>query len=156
MTDYAPPTDPTPACYGTPNTPSAQRDYAMSVIKNQYCPYVGNTTNGIPKGPGVTISKALPYGPVGYPTETNQPKDLDQALWLSVSIVPTVECAAGFHVDTEVCEHALMIALDGCNTDTTAKKFGGNVTIGCGIYDMQLTSGKGDIPPKGISAETGS
>lgn len=141
------------SCVGTPTSaPSAQRDYVRDTIYNKYCPFMSSGAIG---GGAITINKKQPYGPVGYYAGPDGTPDAANTLWLSISLVDSPSCASGFQVDKAICEDMLSIALDGCNTDSTDKKYGGSVTAGCGIYDMQLRSGHDDTPPKGFSAEHG-
>lgn len=52
-------------------------------------------------------------------------------------------------------ENMLSIALDGCNSGATDKKYGGSTRYECGIYDIQLKLGQNDTPLKGFAAEHG-
>ena len=141
------------SCVSTPtNAPSAQRAFVHDIIYNKYCPFMSSGNIG---GGAVTINKTQPYGPVGYYAGADGTPDAANSLWLSISLVNSDTCASGFQVDKTECENMLSLALDGCNTDSTDKKYGGSVTAGCGVYDMQLKNGHDDTPPKGFAAEHG-
>jgi hypothetical protein len=154
----APPTDygaykaptggayPTPSCIGKiADHPSANRDYAHDKI-DKYCKQMG-TGNGSPQG-GVIVEAKAPYAPVGYAVKDNQPKGDDSTLWLSTSLLQSVNCEKGFMIDQTDCNAVFGEILDGCNTDS-ADKFGGTVVNGCGVYNMQTTRGLGQTPPRG-------
>lgn len=72
--------NPIPSCLGTPDVlPPVQRDFAMDVINNKYCPYM---TTGNPEVTGATmfIDAGAPSFTRGYP----YPSDSKLGLWLSI------------------------------------------------------------------------
>lgn len=75
--------------------------------------------------------------------------------WLSISLVDVPSCDSGFKVNKATCKNMFTIALDGCNTGATDKKYGGSTKYECGIYDIQLKPGHDDTSPRGFAAEHG-
>jgi hypothetical protein len=147
------PPEPNPSCVGNPvGAPSADREYVRGIIRDQYCPFLAT---GAINGGAVSIDRATPYAPVGYPAGDVGTPQAANDLWLSISLDPSLECALGFQADLDICEDMLNRALDGCNTDSTSAKYGGSVDYLCGIYDMQLKPGHDGIPPRGFAAEMG-
>lgn len=110
----------------------------------------GVTTSG-----AITINQAQPYDPIGYYAGPDNSPDSANTLWLSISLVDVPSCDSGFKVNKATCENMFTIALDGCNTGATDKKYGGSTKYECGIYDIQLKPGHDDTPPRGFAAEHG-
>jgi len=149
---------PPPSCVGTPDgdiAPYIQRDYALDIINNKFCPYMttGNTVVGKGVAAPMFLLPQTPYAAVGYPASDQKPADPQQALWLSVGLMQNKECATGFEVDGATCLLMFHTILDNCNTDTRTKKYGGSIVYGCQIYEMRTSRGGSDIPPEGLLAE---
>lgn len=159
---------PAPAsCQPTSGPVSAERDYVHDTIVNKYCKYMATGTNnadpalddeanqGVTTSGAITISRTQPYGPIGYYAGPDNSPDSANTLWLSISLVDVPSCDSGFKVNKATCENMFSIALDGCNTGATDKKYGGSTKYECGIYDIQLKPGHDDTPPRGFAAEHG-
>ena len=157
---------PAPAsCQPTTGPISATRDFVYDTIVNKYCKFMATSTNdpnptldddanqGITTSNAVTINQTQPYGPVGYYAGPEGSPDSSNTLWLSISLAEDPGCDAGFKVNKATCENMLSVALDGCNTGATDKKYGGSTRYECGIYDIQLKPGHDETPPKGFAAE---
>ena len=158
---------PLPAtCYPTTTPESAPRDYVHDTI-SKYCKYMATGTNdandaldsdanqGVTTAGAITINQTQPYGPVGYAAGPDGSPESANTLWLSISLSDDAACKAGFKVNEATCENMLGISLDGCDTGSTDKKYGGSTNYECGVYDIQLKAGHDNTPPKGFGAEGG-
>ena len=127
--------DPTPACAGTPTyKPSAQAAYVQSKI-GAYCTHVASS--------GWIVNSTLGvYGPIGYGAGDND-------LWISVSFDPRCHPNVSYTVDLDDCQKYLGIALNGCNTDSSTAKWGGQVEARCTLWNITTRTGHDMKPPNG-------
>ncbi|KAI9697787.1 MAG: hypothetical protein M1836_004463 [Candelina mexicana] len=129
-------------CVGTPpDQPSTTQSYAEAKIK-EFCD--PNNSAGSPQ-----LDAHYNYWPVGYAAGDTAPWT-DNGLWLSVSWNPDAECEGKeLSVDQANCERLLGVTVNGCNTDTRQKKYGGTIFSGCGVYDLKVRDGVDRMPPLG-------
>jgi hypothetical protein len=139
--DYVLP-DPIPVCAGTPtDKPSATQTYVESKI-SAYCTQVVSTN-------WIVNSTLGLYGPIGYKAGDSAPAS-DNDLWLSVSFDRLCQPSVSYAVQQDDCEKYFGIALNGCNTDTTTAKWGGQVEANCVLWNITTRSGHNMIPPNGL------
>lgn len=140
---------PTPSCMPAVDfLPWTNQEYARGIINNQVCPFLAT---GAKQGGAVALNSTAPYAPIQYSIQGNRPVGDDDSLWASVSLVRQPECKNGFEISQSDCTNMFESIINGCQIgDVTA---GGSVVYGCGIYDLRTSSGTGDTPPRGFTAE---
>lgn len=133
--------DPTPVCAGAPSThPSVAQPWAQKQIST-YCSYVASQNVTVDSGKNK-------YNPVGYPAGDSQPASKN-SLWISISFDPVCNSNTSYVANEFDCNFYLGITLNGCNTDSTTAKYGGQVEAGCAIWNITTVAGDSDDPPNG-------
>jgi hypothetical protein len=129
---------PTPVCAGTPaNLPSFNHTFGVDNIM-KYCKYI--TQEG-----WVVNSTKGAYAPVGYyASETNA------TVWITLSWNPKCTSGGMYKVNKDDCEVYMGLILDGCNTNSRDKKWGGQLDAKCALWDITTRKGHDDRPPKGF------
>ena len=136
--------DPTPVCAGTPSTnPSVTQPWALSKVSTYYS-YVSSQNITVDSG-------NYKYNPVGYGYSggDSQPAS-NNTLWISISFDPVCNVNTTYLVNELDCNFYLGITLNGCNTDTTTAKYGGQVEASCAIWNTTTVSEVTGVPPNGI------
>ncbi|KIX05715.1 uncharacterized protein Z518_03687 [Rhinocladiella mackenziei CBS 650.93] len=131
-------------CAGTPaDKPSTTQPWAQNKI-NEYCDHI----TGNNPAPWVVNSGTNQYGPMGYAAGNAAP-DSDNDLWISVVFDFSCSKDASYKVDVDQCKTLLSMALNGCNTDTTTKKYGGQIQANCALWNITTKAGHDSTPPNG-------
>jgi hypothetical protein len=101
-----------------------------------------HTTLTWPHQDGSSNSTLGVYGPIGYGAGDND-------LWISVSFDPRCHPNVSYTVDLDDCQKYLGIALNGCNTDSSTAKWGGQVEARCTLWNITTRTGHDMKPPNG-------
>ena len=91
------------------------------------------------------------YGPKEYTTGPSTPES-DNDLWISVSNDPGCNPNTMYAVELDVCTQALGLAVNGCNTDSTDKKWGRDVEMNCALWNITTRTGHDVTPSNGLPA----
>ena len=135
-------TQPQLTCAGEPkDKPSTTQDWVAAQI-DDYC-------NQITSQGWIVNSTLGRYGPKGYTAGKVAP-DSDNDLWLSVSHDLDCDANTGYEVELGPCREYLNMALNGCNTESTDKKWGGEMQANCALWNITTRAGHDSTPPNGI------
>ncbi|KAF2420215.1 hypothetical protein EJ08DRAFT_30837 [Tothia fuscella] len=127
-----------PSCDGTPSyRPPVTQSFGQEKIQ-QFCRKVDKF---------VVTSTKDNYGPQAYGIDGK--KDIG-LLWLSYSWDNTCHPTAPGKatISQDECSRALSTALNGCNTDSVDKKWGGQVQGNCIAWNITTTADNNSTPPK--------
>lgn len=135
-------TQPGLTCAGEPqDKPPTTQAWATQQI-NDYCNQITSQ--------GWIVNNTLgQYGPKGYAAGDAAP-DSDNDLWLSVSRDPDCDANTGYEVELAPCQVYLNMALNGCNTASSDKKWGGQVQGHCALWNITTRAGHDSTPPNGF------
>jgi hypothetical protein len=135
-------TQPTLTCAGEPaDKPSVKQAYVTGEIQ-KYCDlvvnagYIVNSTEGR-------------YGPRGSAGGDSTPES-DNDLWISLTKDPSCDENTGYQVQMSQCLNSFNTVLNGCNTNSVDKKWGGEVQAYCALWNITTRFGHDHTPPNGI------
>ncbi|KIW24839.1 hypothetical protein, variant [Cladophialophora immunda] len=134
-------TQPQLTCAGEPaDKPPATQAWIAAQI-NDYCTQIANS--------GWIVNSTLgQYGPKGYVAGNTAP-DSENDLWLSVSHDPGCDVNTAYEVELSDCQEFFGIALNGCNTNSLTRKWGGQVQANCALWNITTRAGHNTMPPNG-------
>jgi hypothetical protein len=133
---------PMPSCAGNPSFKlSADQSYVQSKITD-YCDYITSAGWVVNATTGV-------YGPLGYAAGPAAPAS-DNDLWISVAFDPKCNANVAYTVAPTDCQAYLGAALNGCNTDSSTAKWGGQVEAECILWNITTRFGSDSTPPNGF------
>lgn len=135
-------TQPSLTCAGEPpDKPSAKQTWVTQQIQ-QYCNLV--------VGNGFIVNSTLgSYGPRGDAAGDSAPEN-ENDLWISLSHDPTCDTNTGYEVQMDQCLERFNTVLNGCNTDSLDKKWGGQLQANCALWNITTRFGHDDKPPNGF------
>jgi hypothetical protein len=131
-----------PTCVGIlTDKPSADQSYVQGKISD-HCSHAASAGR-------IVNSTTGAYRPVGYTAGPSIPAS-DNDLWISVAFDPRCSANVTYTVAQGDCETDLGIALNGCNSDSTTQKCGGQVAADCALWNTTTHFGHRSTPPNGF------
>jgi hypothetical protein len=116
-------THPQLSCAGEPaDKPPSNQPWIATQI-DDYCTHTTNANWIVNSTIGV-------YSAKGYAAGDTAPES-DNDLWISIRHDPDCDVNTGYEVELGRCKELFGMALNGCNTNSVSRKWGGQVQANC-------------------------